>query len=79
MNQKQILLIGGILLCVLGAAFFLERAYFAVSLLDANMLGSMPFRAEDAAKVQRIAVAGGVAFVSGVVITVFGVTKKNEE
>ena len=53
--NKQVSLIVGILLAVLGIAFFLERGFFAETLLGATAFGNMGWAPGDDSKIQTIA------------------------
>lgn len=77
--NKQALLIVGILLAILGIAFFIERGFFASTFLGARVLGNMGWRDGDASKIKTIAVVGGLSFLAGVVMTITGALKKDKK
>lgn len=75
MDNKFTIIIG-IILIVLGFAFFIDRGYFANLFLDAAVLGNIGFNSNDTTKVNGVAIVGGLSFLVGVVLTITGVYKK---
>ncbi|NOZ07435.1 MAG: hypothetical protein GXO91_01000 [FCB group bacterium] len=67
--------ITGIILIVLGIAFFTERGFFANLLLDANVIGNMGLWPVDTSKVNGVVITGAIAFIGGVVLTITGIYK----
>ena len=65
-KSKNTQLIIGILLAIVGAALFLAKGFFA-----ANLAG-----ASDDQSIQSIAIIGGMLFLIGLIISIFGATEK---
>lgn len=78
MNRRTFLVVG-ILLVILGIVLFVERGFFASTFLSASVLGNMGWDYDDANKIQTVAIVGGLAFLSGVVVTLIGVFKKDKQ
>lgn len=69
-------LTGGIILSVLGVAFFMERGFFASTFLGAFSIGNFGWDSDDEYKMMAFAVAGIIVFIFGISLTINGVLMK---